>query len=145
MRRLSRLLFIPLVLTAALALPASTAATAGYTNVVINNYCDDASAVLKMKTKAAGYTPANRLTIESWVQRKFPSGWRSIHAWPIKAVNFAANGDNHSLTLSRTHTLPDKVFYYHRIKFRLRAWHGTELLASSKFIGHKCPVFDVPG
>ena len=129
MRRLSRFLFIPLVLVAAMAVPASTAATAGYTNVVIDNCCDDASVVLKMTTKAAGYTPANRLTIESWVQRKYPSGWMTIRTWPTRVANFAANGSNHSLTLSRTHTLPDDTFYFHRLKFRLRAWQGTELLA----------------
>ena len=143
MRRPSRLLFIPLVLAAAMALPASTAATAGYTNVVINNYCDGSDIVLKMTTKAAGYTPANKLTIESWAQKKFPSGWRNIRTWPARVANFAANGHNHSLTLSRTWTIPDASTYY-RLKYRLRAWHGTELLNSKTFLGFKCPVSE-PG
>ena len=79
-----------------------------------------------------------------WVQRKYPSGWATIQTWPARVATFAANGERHSLTLSRTHTIPDNAFYFHRVKFRLRAWHGTELLASSKFIGHKCPVFEGP-
>ena len=65
MRKRLSLIWTLIILGAALSLPATTAAASGYTYKVLYNYCDGNEVNLRMRNSAAGWTPANRLTIES--------------------------------------------------------------------------------
>jgi hypothetical protein len=117
------------VLGVALTLPASAAAAeSGYKYKVVYNYCDGKTVHFKAKNIAEGWTPANRLTIESWAQKKVNGSWRTIHAWDRANYKFTANGDRHWLTSWRQYNgVPGNKF---RIMFRLRAWENRQQLAS---------------
>ena len=65
MRRRFALIWTLMVLGAALCLPATTAAASGYTYKVVYNYCDGNEVNLKMRNIAAGWTRADKLTIET--------------------------------------------------------------------------------
>jgi len=136
MRRRFALLWTAMVLGAALMLPASVAAASGYTYKTVYNYCNGNQVNLKMKNKAAGWTPANRLTIESWAQRKLAGGWQTVYIWNDAVYNFNWNGSGHTLTAWRSYNGNNSYFF--RILFRLRAWQGNNLLASSTFKSVKC-------
>src|SRR6188472_63724 len=131
MKKRLALLWTPLVLVAAMMLPASTAAASGYTYKIIDNYCFGAggnSVQFKVKEIAQGWTPANYETIDSWAQRKVGSNWQRVYTWNQVHYSFAANGQNHWLTLARAYT--GNNTYYFRIVFKLRIWHNNSLLAS---------------
>jgi hypothetical protein len=49
---------------------------------------------------------------------------------------FAADGRKHILTTWRSYI--GNNHYYFRIVFRLRAWEGTQLLATTTFRSVKC-------
>lgn len=125
-----------LALAIAVTLPASTAAAGGYTYKTVYNYCYGNQVNLKMKNIAAGYTPANALTIDSWAQRRLSSGWQTVYTWDRADYDFVANGRTHTLTAWRSYDGNDA--YYFRILFRLQAWDGNRLLASSIFKSVKC-------
>jgi hypothetical protein len=134
MRKRFALLWAMVVLVIAMALPAATAAAGGYTYKTVYNYCNQVN--LKMKNMAAGYTPANSLTIESWAQRKLAGGWQTVYIWNDVYYNFNANGLKHTLTAYRQYNGNSSFLF--RILFRLRAWQGNNLLASSTFKSVKC-------
>ncbi len=79
MRRRFALIWTLTVLGAALCLPATTAAASGYTYKIIYNYCDGNEVNLKMRNTAAGWTRADKLTIEAWAQRKLATGWQTVY------------------------------------------------------------------
>ena len=136
MKKRLALLWTLLALAIAVALPATTAAASGYSYKTIYNYCSGNQVNLKMKNIAAGWTPANALTIESWAQRHLASGWQTVYTWNTAEYDFATNGNKHSLTAWRSYNGNNS--YYFRILFRLRAWDGNQLLASSTFKSVKC-------
>ena len=137
MRKRFALLWTLIVLGAALALPASTAAGgSGYTYRVLWNYCDGYQVNIKVKNIAAGWTPADGLTIESKAQRLTASGWQTVYTWPRADYAFNANGDKHWLTVTRWYN--GNANYYFRIWLRLRAWDGDFILASQKLKSVKC-------
>ena len=134
MRKRLALLTTPIILGLALMLPATTMASGGYTYKTVYNYCDGYTVKLKMKDIAAGYTPANKLTIESWAQEKYSGSWHYVYTWSTAVYKFVENGASHYLTTWRSYT----GSYLARIVFRLRAWHGSSLLASSSFHSVSC-------
>lgn len=136
MRKRFTLLWALMVLVIAMALPATTAAAGGYTHKTVYNYCYGNQVNLKMKAISAGWTPANSLTIDSWAQRKLGGGWQTVYTWNQAYYNFFANGAKHTLTAYRSYN--GNSAYYFRILFRLRAWQGNHLLASSTFKSVKC-------
>lgn len=136
MRKRFGLLFTLVVLGAALALPASTAAASGYSYRTVYNYCSGNQVNLKMKNIANGSTPANYLTIDSWAQRQTSSGWHTVYTWNQAYYSYNANGANHTLTAWRSYNGNNQ--YYFRLLFRLRAWHNNSLLASSSFKSVRC-------
>jgi hypothetical protein len=135
MRKRFALLWTPVVLGLALMLPATTAASSGYTYKTVYNYCDGYTAKLKMKDIAAGYTPANKLSIESWAQEKYGGSWHYVYTWNTAVYKFSANGSGHYLTTWRGYNGGANLA---RIVFRLRAWHGSSLLAQSTFHSVAC-------
>lgn len=123
---------------ASLALPTTAAAAAGYEYQVKYNYCDGADPRFKVKNIAYGSTDANKLTNESWAERR-PAGsqtWSRIYTWPKAKYTFAINGDKHWLTSCRTWAGDQSNWY--RIGFRVRAWHNSTLLSSEVVYSVKC-------
>ena len=100
MRKRFALLSTLVVLAAALALPASTLAASGYTSKTVYNYCNGYQVNLKMKAIAAGWTNANKLSIDSWAQRK-NGGWQTVYQWNRVNYSFAITGAKHTLTAWR--------------------------------------------
>ena len=136
MKKRLALIWTPLVLVLALMLPATAAASGGYGYKTVYNYCYGNQVNLRMKAKAAGYTNANKLSIESWAQRKVGSHWQTVYHWNKVVYRFYIDGRNHSLTSYRSYNGNNS--YLFRIIFRLRAWHGKHLLASSSFHSVRC-------
>ena len=137
-RRPFALLFTPLVVALALLLVAAApaAAATAYPVKVLNNYCDGQTVVLKMRITARGYTNANKLTIDSWAQRRVSGSWQTVYTWQRAAYKFQVNGDQHSLTSVRSyHGTNTHAF---RIVFRLRAWHNRNVLFSTTFRSVAC-------
>ncbi len=138
MRKHFSLLLTMTVVAAALAMPASAAAAVGFEAKVKYNYCSGADPQFKVKNIAYGSTSANKLTNESWAERR-PAGsqtWTKIYTWATAKYKFAINGDKHWLTSWRTWS-GDQSYWY-RIAFRLRAWHNTTLLNSEVLYSVKC-------
>ena len=135
MRKRFALLSTLVVLAAALALPASTLAASGYTSKTVYNYCNGYQVNLKMKAIAAGWTNANKLSIDSWAQRK-NGGWQTVYQWNRVNYSFAITGAKHTLTAWRSYNGNSQ--YYFRLLFTLKAWHNNQLLASSSFYSVKC-------
>ncbi len=78
MRKRLALLWTMAVLASAMALPVTTAAAGGYSYRTVYNYCNGYQVNLKMKAIAAGHTPANSLTIDSWAQRRVNGYWQTV-------------------------------------------------------------------
>ncbi len=136
MRKRLSLIWTLIILGAALSLPATTAAASGYTYKVLYNYCDGNEVNLRMRNSAAGWTPANRLTIEAWAQRKLATGWQTVYTFDTKAHNFQPNGAKHSLTVWWSYI--GNNYYYFRLVFRLRVWDDSDLLVSTTYRSVKC-------
>ncbi len=136
MRKRLMLFWTPVVLGLAIMLPATTAASGGYTYKTVYNYCSGNQVNLKMKNMAAGWTSANSLTIDSWAQRKLTSGWQTVYTWNQAYYNFPSNGAKHTLTAYRSYN--GNSSYYFRIIFQLRAWHNNNVLASSLYRSVVC-------
>ncbi len=121
-----------------LALPTTAAAATGYEYTIKYNYCSGADPHFKVKNIAYGSTDANKLTNETWVERR-PAGsstWSRIYTWPIAKYKFAINGDKHWLTSWRTWEGDQSNWY--RIGFRVRAWHNSTLFSSEVVYSVKC-------
>jgi hypothetical protein len=143
MRKRFGLLWALVVLGAALALPATTAAGGGgYTYTVLQNYCygpyNSSSVYFKVKNQAAGWTDANKLTIEAWAQEKNGS-WYNIYHWAKAIYSYYRDGSKHWLTRWYSWEPNSSAsVYWHRIKLRLRAWDGSYLLASKVLYSKQC-------
>jgi hypothetical protein len=132
------MLGVLLVLAASLSFPAATVAGNGYNYRVIWNYCSGNDVYYKVKEIAQGWTPTNRLTIDSWAQRQpvGGSGWTTVYVWNQAAYNFSANGQKHWLTLARAYN--GNNHYWFRIVYRLRYWHNNQVLAAGLIKSVKC-------
>jgi hypothetical protein len=134
-----RLIFVSAMTLAAamLLMPASVAAVEGFHQRVIYNYCKGVDPHFKVKNIAAGWTKANKLTNETWVERRPANGsWKIVYTWPKSKYAFQINGDKHWLTSWRTWDGDNS--YWYRIGFRLRAWHNRNLLSSTVLYSVKC-------
>jgi len=137
MRKRLSLLWALAVLAAAMALPASTVAADGNTYKVLYNYCAGANPMFKVKNIARGWSAANKLTNESWVEKKPPGGtWATVYTWDVSQYKFETNGDKHWLTSWRT--WEGNRYNWFRIVFRLRAWNGNNMLSSVTIYSRKC-------
>jgi hypothetical protein len=134
-RRLSFLATLAL-LFAALSLPAATVAASPYTYRIYYDRCDGNQVNLKMHIRAGGQTPADKLTIETWAQKKVGSSWTTVHTWQIAKYKFEPNGVRHTLTSWRSYN--GNNHYQFRIVFRLRVWDGSHRLASVTYHSVKC-------
>jgi hypothetical protein len=139
MRKRLALLWTLIVVGAALVLPATTAAASGdYQYTIKYNYCDGADPHFKVKNVALGSTDANKLTNETWVERR-PAGsstWTKVYTWDIAKYMYEIDGRKHWLTSWRTWQGDQHNWY--RIGFRVRAWHNSTLLASQIVYSVKC-------
>ena len=135
MKKRLALIWTPLVLVLALMLPATVAAS-GYHSKTIYNYCYGNQVNLKMRAIAAGNTNANKITIESWAQRKVGRHWQTVYRWNKAVYKFYVTGNKHTLTSYRSYNGNNSYFF--RIVFRLRVWHGRHLLAGGSFHSVRC-------
>jgi hypothetical protein len=124
------------VLFAALALPAATVAASPYTYRIYYDRCDGHQVNLKMHIRAGGATPADKLTIESWAQKKVGTSWTTVHTWRKASYKFEPDGRRHTLTSWRSYN--GNEHYKFRIVFRLRVWDGSQQLASVTHRSVKC-------
>ena len=137
MRKRLSLLLVLVVLAIGMALPASTLAAEGTTYKIVHNYCSGANPMFKVKNIARGWSPANKLTNESWVEKRPPGGsWARVYTWDVSQYKFEANGDKHWLTSWRT--WKGNRYQWFRIGFRLRAWNGDNMLSSVTIYSRKC-------
>ena len=137
MRRRLALALTFAVSAAALMLPSSAAAADGFDYRIAYNFCRGVDPHFKVRNLAAGWTNANKLTNETWVERRTANGaWKIIHTWDKARYTFNMNGDKHWLTSWRRWD-GDRDFWY-RIGFRLRAWHNSNLLSSITLYSKKC-------
>ena len=136
-KRLS-LLLVMAVVAVGLALPATTVAANGNDYSVIYNRCDGADPMFKVKNIARGWSHANKLTNESWVERKPGTGgaWTRVYEWDMSVYKFNTNGDQHWLTSWRT--WQGNRYNWFRIGFRLRAWNGNNMISSITIYSRKC-------
>ena len=126
-----------IVLGVALALPASTAAAGtGFGYQVKYNYCDGATVRMKVKNIADGSANANKLTIDTWAQRKSNGTWKTIHRWDRAKYKYEIDGTRHWLTSWRS--WQGTTSHRYRLVFRLRAWHNSTVLASVTLRSVKC-------
>jgi hypothetical protein len=130
------LLLVPVVVALALVWPQSVDAAADYPVKTVYNYCDGTTVKLKMRITARGYTNANKLTIDSWAQRKVSGTWQNVHRWDRAAYRFETNGHRHSLTAWRSYHGTNSHRF--RIVFRLRALHNRQVLHSTLFRSVSC-------
>ena len=139
MPRRLMLLWTPLILGLVLLLPATTLAASGYTYVVKANYCSGNDNFFKVNNIAAGWTPANGLTVEITAQWH-PIGYGTWHtvngSYSEKHYYFGANGSKHTLTVWRW-WYGDSSYWYRQV-FLLRAWNGSYQLASKKLYSVRC-------
>ena len=139
MRRRLMVLWTPLILGLALLLPATTLATSGYTYSVKANYCSGNDSFFKVKNMAAGWTPADGLTVEMWAQWH-PIGYGSWHtyggSYAEKHYYFFPNGNKHTLTVWRW-WYGDSSFWYRQM-FKLHVWNGGYELAHKTVYSVKC-------
>jgi hypothetical protein len=138
MRKRLSLLWVLAVIAAAMALPASTAAANGNDYEVVYNRCNGANPEFKVKNIARGWSNANKLTNESWVEKKPGTGgtWARVYTWDASQYKFTKNGDKHWLTSWRT--WEGSRYHWFRIGFRLRAWNGDNMLSSVTIYSRKC-------
>jgi hypothetical protein len=109
-----------------------TAAPSDYPVRRVYDYCagaDDNQVNLKMRISARGYTTANRLTIDSWAQRKVNGRWQTVYRWDRAGFRFEPDGNRHTLAAWRSYNGTNA--YPFRIVFRLRAWHNSTVLRST--------------
>ncbi|MEO8625437.1 MAG: hypothetical protein ABI452_01940 [Candidatus Limnocylindrales bacterium] len=139
MRRRLMLLWTPVVLGLALLLPTTTLAASGYTYAVKSNYCSGNDSYFKVKETAAGWTPANGLTIEMWAQWH-PIGYGRWHtqagSYDEQHYYFPANGNKHYLTAWRW-WYGDSGYWYRQV-FKLHVWQGGYELAHKTLYSVKC-------
>lgn len=139
MRRPFTLLFVPLIAALALALPPAVAGAGEYPVRVVYNYCagqGDNQVNLKMRISARGHTNANRLTIDSWAQRRINGSWQTVYNWDRVGYRFEINGDRHNLAVWRSYNGTNTHLF--RIVFRLRAWHNRSELFSKVYASVAC-------
>jgi hypothetical protein len=130
------LLLTPLILAAAMLIPAPTTAAAAYPVRVVHNYCDGQTVHLKMSISARGYTDANKLSIDSWAQRRVSGSWQTVYNWQRAVYAFEVDGNRHTLTSFRSyHGTRSHEF---RIVFKLRAWKGRHVLHSTVYRSVAC-------
>ncbi len=143
MRRLARLLLTPMVLAAALMLPATTAAGGGFHTTVLRDVCtgtNDWTNVFKARETVSGLTTANRLTIDSkaqTVQLVANVHWHTVHTWPRVTYNFTADATDHSLQLRREFA-GGGIENMGRIVFNMRSWHNGTLLWHELLRSREC-------
>jgi hypothetical protein len=131
-----------LILATGLAAPATAAAasvqSSSYTYTIRHDRCNGPTYEtihFEATEAAAGSTPANSLTIDSWAEEFSHGAWHTAYVWPEQHKNFTANGTSHSLTSSRSFgDSPHSV----RIAMQLKIWKNGSLLSHKVFLSGTC-------
>ena len=138
MRKRFTLLWTLVVLGAALALPATTAAGSPYSYVVLDNYCDGGqpNIIVRMK-KPAGYFP-DKFQIVAQGQHKNLGGgsWRNEGSSRTFSKDIPNQYAKFTWTKGIVFDPPDGQ--WHRIKLRLKVIDGGSTVAASTIYSVKC-------
>lgn len=137
MKKQLALLWTPLVLALAMALPASTTAATGVTFSIVSQHCSGSSGVyFRVKVQSSGSSTANKLTVKSKSQYKSGTKWHTYYQFALDQNSFTPDGHAHQADYSYTHDgMPQ---YEWRIVSTLKAYHGSTVLASKTFKSHAC-------
>ena len=138
MRRRVILIGALIVLAATLVAPVATAASSGYTYTIKSDRCTGPTyqnSHFEVTETAAGSTPANSLTIDSWLEVFTHGAWHTFYVWPEQHKNFSPNGLSHSLTSSRTLGDPPHSV---RIAMQLQIWKNGTRLSHKVFLSGTC-------
>jgi aspartate/tyrosine/aromatic aminotransferase len=146
MRRRFALLWTMVVLGAALALPATTAAGSGdFSYTIKSNTCSSSGGqhgyghiYFKVKLQEMGHSGANKFTFDAKVQHRNlgSSHWSTEWTWSRFTYTFADNGN--STWYTRWYSYDPDEYAWHRIVMTLKVWDGGYLLASRKLNGKYC-------
>ena len=141
MRRRITLLGVLVILAAALAAPATTAAASvqlsGYKFTIKSDRCTGPTyetISFKVKETAAGWTAANYMTIDSWAEEFSHGAWHTFYVWPEQHKSFAPNGASHSLTSSRSFGDPPHSV---KIAMQLQIWKSGTPTKPATLLSHK--------
>lgn len=139
MKRWTALLWSPLLLAVALALPATTVADGTYTFKVVDQHCiaGGHNIYFRVSLTADGSTYATHLTIKSTSQYKSGGTWHDSYHWKINNSKFTKNGQSHTIDYSYTHT-DNSSPYKWRIVSELKALEGQHYLASKILTSKPC-------
>jgi hypothetical protein len=138
MRHTLFLLSALVVLAAGLAAPLAVSAASAYTYTVRSDRCTGPTyqkSHFEATETAAGSTPANSLTIDSWAEVFTHGAWHTFYVWPEQHKNFTPDGSSHSLTSSRTFGDPPHSV---RIAMQLQIWRNGTLLSHKVFLSGTC-------
>ena len=139
MKKRLALLWTPLVLALAMALPASTAAATGVTFTLVNQHCYGAQGqdvYLRVRVQSSASSTATKLTIKSKSQYLSANKWHTFYRWPTDQTSFSAGGSSHQLDYSHTHEGNNDNNW--RIVSTLKAYNGSHVLASKTFKSQAC-------
>ena len=141
MRRRLILLGVLAILAAALAGPATTAAasgqSSGYTYSIKWDRCTGPTyqrISFKATETAAGSTPANYLTIDSWAEVFSHGAWHTFYVWPERHKSFVPDGTSHYLSSSRSFGDPPHSV---RIAMQLQIWKSGAPSKPATLLSHK--------
>jgi hypothetical protein len=140
MRKRLALLWTPLVLVAALALPASTAAGSAYQWETLINTCSNSGgdgygkSVLKIRQWEYGTSGTRQFRVRAWAQVKYGSSWSNEYIWNWAYSNYFANNSvntyfDHKFTYFWG---SNHITHYARIK-----WRGEWLNGNGNWIAYK--------
>ena len=133
MRRRLALLWTPLVIALALALPASTAAASPYSYKVLANYCyAEGNVYIKIKMiKPEGWFSADRFTMDAKAQHKNIGGstWSNEYYYARQSTNVPNTYSK--VTWTRWFSYDPSDHHWHRIVVKLRVWNGSTVIAQS--------------
>ena len=128
-----KLIWMTLILGAAMALPASAAATTGYTFSIVNQHCYGAlgqNVYFRVKLTAAASTTATKLTIKSKSQYYSGGKWHTFYKWGLN------QSSPPSIDYSYTHEGTNQ--YNWRIVSTLKAMKGKTVLAHKTLTSKAC-------
>lgn len=133
MRKRFALLWTPVVLALALALPASTAAGSAYGYRVLSNYCyAEGNVYFKVKMiKPEGSFSADRFTMDARAQHRNIGGsqWSNEYYYARQSANVP--NTTSKVTWTRWFSYANPEHHWHRIVVKLRVWNGPNVIAQS--------------
>ena len=140
------LMFLPIVVMLALALPGTTlAGGSDFTYNVQKNTCTTSGGdygygwqYFKVKLTEWGNSGANKFTFTGKAQHKSLGSSRWYTDWNYGTFTWWFNDDGSNNWYERWYTFDPNDFAWHRVKVTLKVWHNNILLAKRTLLGKTC-------